>query len=463
MDFKELSEKQKLSLYLIAGVLVLITLYACYQVVKTNYAVLYQDNNLANVSMVTTQLTEETVDFKLADQGTTILVPEDKLNLLKVELAQTQTIAGSSPGFELFDNVDYSMTEHAQKITFQRAIQGELEQTLKTYVEIVDARVHVTMPEKRLFSQEQSKVKASVSLWLASDAVFSQPQVQGVQELVASSVDGLLVDDIIVLDANGKMMSVNQSNSDDLLVSRKRHQELEVTLTEKANNLLSLYFNKSELAVSVTVLVDQTQEKQTTRSLLVNKDNEGVVTRKKESFTTDKNSKRNELDNRDSNVEIEYEHGLETAETIKMAGDVKQVSVAIAIKSNIDEVTKTKIKNLIFAGLGLNNARGDQLSVEVFPKIVAVNAVQPNIEQNLDASNVVEAPVEKIKNDEVIAIPATEQTLFWALGLLMFFILIAGAGFLMFGKKSLTKKEQEVMSLQFNEWLNIKEVNANVK
>lgn len=459
MDFNELDKKQKTSLIIAAALILLLTLYVCFQFIKTNYVVLYQDQNLANISSVTEHLKTEGIDFKLSNFGSEVLVSEDNIDQLKIDLAQQEQIATKAPGFELFDNVDYSMTEHAQKITFQRAMQGELEFTLKSYQEIDEARVHLTLPKKRLFSNDNTQVKASVSLWIMEQAVFSQEQVIGVQELLSASVEGLQVENVVVLDGSGRQMS----SSDNITTNSKAlfnyNQEMEQILSEKAGRLLALYFNAAQFAISVTVDVDHSQQKHTTREILVNDNNEGTISRKKESVvSTPSNSKKAQLKEQNKNVEIEYEHGLEVAERVIMPGSIDKVSVAIAISANVDESLSNKINKLVYAGLGLNSDRGDAISVEIFP-IVTKPPVMIKPDVNTFKPAVISSATNNITKEnefDIYSIPL------WLIISICIFILFVVFMIFAFKGKRLTTENKEHLQLEFNEWLNVKEDSVHV-
>lgn len=451
MDFRALSKLKKSSLYIIGLVLLIGTCFAIFQILKSNYVVLYQDENLANVSLITEQLQEKNIEFNLLDQGHTLLVPESKLNLLKVELAQINQKASSAPGFELFDNIDYSMTEHAQKITFQRAIQGELEHTLKSYEEITDARVHITLPEKHLFSDNDLRVKASISLWLLEDVVFTQDQVRGVQELVASSVERLETIDVVVLDANGREMSLGKANDGAQMLSLNDHTEIEQMLSDKAMNLLLLYFNSSQLAVSVTVSIDHTHEKKVIRSLLVNEANEGVITRKKEATVGLDGVDKKKGEKVDRKLEVEYQHGTEVAEHVRLPGAIQQVSVAVAIASDVNKLMIGKIEKLIFAGLGLNTLRGDLLSVEILP-VMKMKSIQ------LPQQKVIEPIKQILKPNNLNG--GINYWLYGFIALMIIILLIAGVSLT---RRTMNAQEKEMLQLQFDDWLNIKEASHHVK
>ena len=261
-----------------------------------------------------------------------------------------------------------------------------------------------------------------------------------------------MANNVFILDASGRTMSLaSNENSVSSLFSNK-NENLENLLTDKAVNLLSLYFNASELAVSVTVAVDHTKEKLLRRAILLNDDNQGFITRKKESSTIG-NADSKENAKKNNQIEVEYEHGIETAERVTLPGAITKVSVAVAISSDIDDIMVNKINNLIFAGLGLNISRGDQLSVETFP-IIKNNYLEP---QTVKSNQKDELSPQKIIQSSFFE----QQVFYYGLAFVLLISLLV-AGFSL-KRKRLTYQETQALQLKFNQWLTVKDVVTHVK
>jgi len=456
INFQKLSTSQKITFILLVSIIIIATLFGSYKLLKTNFVLLYQNNELTNVSNVTQQLQEQGVEFQLTNQGHTVLVPDQQLNQLKVSMAQNELKMNRSPGFELFDNTDYSLTENSQKVTFQRALQGELEATLKNYSEIADARVHLSIPEKRLFTSIQNPVKASVSLWFEKNSSVNEEQVKGIQQLIASSVEGLSIENVKVLNSTGILLSSLNSNENKYAVAARGSEKIEQMMTSKALRLLAIYFPQSQVAVSVTAKINRTQKKQVIKSILLNENKQGVITKKKESITAVKSTNDIANNEKNKNLEVEYDHGTQTSETISLPGEISQLSVAIAIISNESSDIQQKIHNLIFAGLGLDNSRGDQLSVELLPPKTILST---NIKQ----------PLPKIKSEPVKKKIATTMVQGSSINIEVivfmssFIVLIIFSGAYYYRRKTLPEKQRELMTLQFKDWLKAEEVVSHAR
>ncbi|MFS6823044.1 flagellar basal-body MS-ring/collar protein FliF, partial [Staphylococcus aureus] len=123
--------------------------------------------------------------------GKVILVPSDQVYETRMQLVSRGVPKGGSVGFELFKDSDYGVTEFAQHVNYQRALQGELERTIAALSEVDSARVHLTIRRADLFQTDTDPSKASVTLTLRQGKHLDAKEVAGIQRLVASAVDGL--------------------------------------------------------------------------------------------------------------------------------------------------------------------------------------------------------------------------------------------------------------------------------
>jgi len=190
------------------AILVMVALFA-YWVVKDNYQVLFAQLDPQDAAAIVNELERAKVSYKLAEGGTKILVDEDLVYKMRLKLMGKGVPLRGGVGFEIFDHNDFGMTEFAQKINFQRALQGELARTIMAFDEVKFARVHLVMPESSIFKQTKSPTKASVSLLMKGDAHLSPEQIGGIQRLVAAAVPGLEAERVTILDQRGMALKLN--------------------------------------------------------------------------------------------------------------------------------------------------------------------------------------------------------------------------------------------------------------
>ena len=131
------------------------------------FQVLYSNLGPEDASRVVKALETQKVPFRLTNGGTAIMVPTDKVYTLRVRIAGEGGLTGQGIGFEIFNKVDVGVTDYVQKINYQRALQGELARTITAFPAVKNARVHLVMPRRSLFIEEQQKTSASVVLELA--------------------------------------------------------------------------------------------------------------------------------------------------------------------------------------------------------------------------------------------------------------------------------------------------------
>lgn len=173
---------------------------------RPNYAVLYSGMFPEDAARVVETLKGGKVPYQLKDNGATILVPQEKVYDLRLQVAGEGQVVGQGVGFELFDQLKVGQTEFVQKINYQRALQGELARTITEFPEVERARVHLVIPHRSLFIEEQEKPSASVVLKLKDNQQMEEKQVQAVINLVAMSVEGLDKSQITVADTRGKVL-----------------------------------------------------------------------------------------------------------------------------------------------------------------------------------------------------------------------------------------------------------------
>ena len=196
--------KRVLIIFSIA-VLLVSTVIAVMITLDVKQEVLFQNLEQQSAANITSGLDHLKIDYQLADGGSTILVDQDLVHKTRLQLVNSGVQLGGV-GFELFDETEFGMTEFVQKINFQRALQGELSRTINAIEAVKFSRVHLVIPKKGLFDQKE-KATASVILFLNGTARLSNQQIEGVQNLVASSVPELDADRVTVLDDRGITLS----------------------------------------------------------------------------------------------------------------------------------------------------------------------------------------------------------------------------------------------------------------
>jgi flagellar M-ring protein FliF len=221
------SRQIRLLALVFAGLFLVLAL-GYYFFIRTEYAVLYSGLRPADASAIVAELDAKGVSYELKDQGTTIMVPKGESDSVRLAIVRSDAPLKGSSGFELFNKSDMGLTDFAQKINYQRALQGELARTIMMMDGIENARVHLTIPERTLFRGNRSEPKAAVTLTLLRGKAVDEARVAGIQRLVAAAVPDLKLADVVVLDELGRIISSNADMQADLppeLAERNAVQE----------------------------------------------------------------------------------------------------------------------------------------------------------------------------------------------------------------------------------------------
>jgi flagellar M-ring protein FliF len=169
---------------------------------RTDWRTLYAGLDPDDARQMSQQLTTADIPFDVSPDGSTLRVPSQDLD--KARLATTAKGAPKSGrmGFELFDNPNWMGSEFDEKVNYQRALEGELEHTIATLASVRSARVHLVLSHESLFTTEQRDAKASVVLRLRHRTI-SGDEAQAISNLVASAVDNLRPENVVLVDAEG--------------------------------------------------------------------------------------------------------------------------------------------------------------------------------------------------------------------------------------------------------------------
>jgi flagellar M-ring protein FliF len=179
---------------------------------REHYATLYSELSTEDAAQIVEKLKTAQVPYQLEANGTVIQVPEDKVAGLRLELAAGGLPRGGSVGFEIFDRSRIGATEFEQNINLRRALEGELARSVMSVDGVKNARVHLVLPEHRLFAAREESASASVVVKLANSANFGRREVAAVVYLVSMAVPGLNKDRVSVVSTEG--LTLHRPNSD---------------------------------------------------------------------------------------------------------------------------------------------------------------------------------------------------------------------------------------------------------
>jgi flagellar M-ring protein FliF len=198
-----LSPRGRLALGGAALALVILAFVLFQMATKQSYTTLATGIEPSETGEITAVLEEKGIPFQLESNGTAVGVANSEVSAARIALAESDVMGGSKPGFELFDSQQFGASDFQQKVTYQRALEGELERTIDQVEGVKDSNVSLTLPEEQLFSAEAIKPTAAVLIDSASGGRLAAGPVRGVAHLVAASVEGLNANAVTITDGSG--------------------------------------------------------------------------------------------------------------------------------------------------------------------------------------------------------------------------------------------------------------------
>ena len=229
---------------------------------EKDFKLLFKDMAAEDAGQLTTRLREKNVEYKIGEDGTSIYVRSAKLSELRLDLAAQGLPRTGRIGFEIFDKTNFALTEFAEQVNYQRALEGELERTVASLREVEHARVHLTFAKQSIFQDNRKPAKASVVLKLKTGARLSPASVQAVIFLLSSAVEGLAPEDVSLIDHNGTLLSrprkshTPEEEFPEILLEYR--QKLEKDLLAKVNATLTPLLGEERYRAGVTVDCDMT-------------------------------------------------------------------------------------------------------------------------------------------------------------------------------------------------------------
>ncbi|MBJ7359165.1 flagellar basal-body MS-ring/collar protein FliF [Nocardioides sp.] len=222
-----------------------------------DYAPLYSNLSASDVSAVVDQLNTDGVAYELADGGATVMVPQDQVYATRVSLSgEGLPAASDNEGYSILDDQGMSLSQDAQDTNFKRAMEGELSTTIEAIDGVDTAVVHLALPKKEVFADEQEPATASVLVKSRPGATLAAEQVQAVVHLVASSIDGLDPDKVTVADAAGKVLSAPGGAVSDGGAQAQMVSDVQDEYTTKLQTMLDRVLGPGNSTVQVIAALD---------------------------------------------------------------------------------------------------------------------------------------------------------------------------------------------------------------
>ena len=260
--YKNLTPTKRVAAAVASFVVMGATIVMMVMVSGKDYQVLFRDLSPEQATTIMGKLREKNIDFRIEDGGATITVPNQLVHTTQMAMAAELggTKIGTIGGLELFDKQDFGATSYAQRINYQRALQGELTRAINSLDAVKQSKVILALPAKKTFLEEGGKPTASVVVELHPGKSLTEEQVKGITYLVANAVEGLEAEKITVVDQRGKMLSKSHdaatSGSTAVMeMQAKKERELE----DKLESILSRVVGSGKVIARVNVQMNARQ------------------------------------------------------------------------------------------------------------------------------------------------------------------------------------------------------------
>lgn len=353
---------------------------------------LYSGLDPADAGAIVDQLQSEGIPHEVANGGTTVRVPSSQVAAARVNLAAMGLPSGGSTGFEVFDNQSFGTTDFVQRINLRRSLEGELTRTINQIGPVSGSRVHIAIPESRLFSDDEADTSASVVLDLRAGRSLSAQQVQGIAHLVAQSVEGLTAEHVTILNGNGDIIfdgseSLGIGGGTQLQMTQAFETQLESDLQRFLRSVLGP--NKS--AVEVSAVLDFTKTETSTETYAPIEGGERSTQTVSETFVgngstealtvpgasanvpgadtpeaeADQTDQSSNYSRTESTVNSELDRTVQTITTAP--GTVTTLSISVILDESIDEEQATSLEAAVAAAAGMDASRGDAIAVQRVP------------------------------------------------------------------------------------------------
>jgi len=189
---------------------------------QPDYRVLFSNLSDRDGGAIVAALQQGNIPYKIAESGGAILVPSDAVHETRLRLASQGLPKNGSVGFELMDNQKFGISQFAEQVNYQRALEGELEKTIASISSVREARVHLAIPKPTVFVREKELPTASVMLNLYPGRALDEGQIIAIQHIVSSSVPDMPVKSVTIVDQDGNLLT-QQSSANGLDASQLKY------------------------------------------------------------------------------------------------------------------------------------------------------------------------------------------------------------------------------------------------
>jgi len=341
------------------------------------YVTLYSGLPLGEAGQIAERLGKASIRYRLDGGGTEVQVPVADAARARVSLAKDGLPQNGRPGLELFDKPSWGMTDFTQRVTYQRALEGELARTIGGLQGVESAQVHLVMPSSSPLRRLERPAGASVVLKLKPGAALSADAVQGITYIVSNSVEQLSSENVAVMDDAGRVLSVPSAAGS--IAGRTSRQleyqhSTEQRLVDKVEGLLGTVLGAGRSRAQVTAELSFDQVDQTVETF----NPDGQVLQSEQRSETEGGAG-GEGTGTQTVVSNAYQNSRTLEKRESAVGKVTRLTVAVLVDDkalkNAPNLRLDGLEGMVRDAVGADSARGDRVTVMAVPfEVVALPA-----------------------------------------------------------------------------------------
>jgi flagellar M-ring protein FliF len=386
-----LSPQQRTFLTRGLPVLLIVIGIGLYLLNRASYRPLFTNLSSQDAAAVVKELEAQKIPYRLSNEGSVIEVPGELVYRTRLDLAGKGLPQGGGIGLELFEHTPFGMSEFSQRVNYVRALQGELARTIGALSAVQSCRVHLALPARSNFMAAEEKPSASVVVDLRPGFRLTTAQVQGIVNLVSTSVAGLTPEKVTVVDSSGKLLRATEEREEksatELLYQLTQEREREIE--QRIESMLEPVLGPGR-AVARVALELESRETQRTREeydpagverskqLELEESaepNGGVPGVQSNVVGGDGGKTRTESPVKKTNQVYNYEIGKTTSQIVEPRGQVRRLTAGVLIDGRYEGETYVPrtpeeidaVRSVVMMAAGFSEERGDKIEVINIP------------------------------------------------------------------------------------------------
>ncbi|MBW8837276.1 MAG: flagellar M-ring protein FliF, partial [Burkholderia sp.] len=250
-----------------------------------DYKVLYSNLSDRDGGAIITALQQANIPYKFSEAGGAILVPSEQVHEMRLRLASQGLPKSGSVGFELMDNQKFGISQFAEQINYQRALEGELERTIESVSSVKSARVHLAIPKPSVFVRDKEAPSASVLVNLYPGRALDEGQVLAITHMVSSAVPEMPVKGVTILDQDGNLLTQPSVGGGLDASQLKYRQQIERSTQQRIDAILAPLFGSGNAHSQVSADIDFSRSEQTSENYGPNGNPQQAAIRSQQSST----------------------------------------------------------------------------------------------------------------------------------------------------------------------------------